>query len=127
MKNIKLKITGIKDNISKEKLINKLKEKKGIKNVEFNIPEKILSITYNKINKTKIEDYLDDLDIKSEGIIEDLFEKEETFLGQNIILGLLGVLYSIIYSWLYIIPNILISININIINLFLFNFFILPR
>ena len=79
MKNIKLKITGIKDNISKEKLINKLKEKKGIKNVEFNIPEKILSITYNKINKTKIEDYLDDLDIKSEGIIEDLFEKEETF------------------------------------------------
>ena len=31
MKNIKLKITGIKDNISKEKLINKLKEKKGIK------------------------------------------------------------------------------------------------
>ena len=92
MKNIKLKITGIKDNISKEKLINKLKEKKGIKNVEFNIPEKILSITYNKINKTKIEDYLDDLDIKSEGIIEDLFEKEETFLGQNIILGLLTII-----------------------------------
>ena len=58
MKNIKLKITGIKDNISKEKLINKLKEKKGIKNVEFNIPEKILSITYNKINKTKYPERL---------------------------------------------------------------------
>ena len=54
MKNIKLKITGIKDNISKEKLLKKLKEKKGIKNVEFNIPEKILSITYQKINKHKI-------------------------------------------------------------------------
>ena len=35
MKNIKLKIVGIKDNISKEKLLKKLKEKKGIKNVEF--------------------------------------------------------------------------------------------
>ena len=38
------------------------------------------------------EDYLDDLDIKSEGIIEDLFEKEETFSGQNIILGLLTII-----------------------------------
>ena len=55
MKNIKLKIAGIKDNISKEKLLKKLKEKKGIKNVEFNIPKKILSITYQKINKNKIE------------------------------------------------------------------------
>ena len=79
MKNIKLKITGIKDNISKEKLINKLKEKKGIKNVEFNIPEKILSITYNKINKTKIEDYLDDLDT-----ILGLFSPEEFILYSRI-------------------------------------------
>ena len=89
MKNIKLKITGIKDNISKEKLLKKLKEKKGIKNVEFNIPEKILSITYQKINKHKIEDYLDDLDVKSEGEIEEMFEKEETFGGNNCILGIL--------------------------------------
>lgn len=92
MKNIKIKIAGIKDNISKEKLLKKLKEKKGIKNVEFNIPEKILSITYQKINKHKIEDYLDDLDVKSEGEIEEMFEKEETFAGKNCILGILLII-----------------------------------
>lgn len=97
MKNIKLKIAGIKDNISKEKLLTKLKEKKGIKNVEFNIPEKILSITYQKITKHKIEDYLDDLDIKSEGEVEEIFEKEETFGGKNFILGIL-LLIILIYS-----------------------------
>lgn len=99
MKNIKIKIAGIKDNISKEKLLNKLKEKKGIKNVEFNIPEKILSITYQKINKHKIEDYLDDLDVKSEGEIEEMFEKEETYGGKNCILGILLIVL-LIYSLL---------------------------
>lgn len=92
MKNIKLKITGIKDNISKERLLNKLREKKGIKNVEFNIPEKILSVTYQKINKSKIEDYLDDLDIKSEGEIEEMFEKEEINFGKNYLLGILLII-----------------------------------
>lgn len=99
MKNIKLKIAGIKDNISKEKLLKKLKEKKGIKNVEFNIPEKILSITYQKINKNKIEDYLDDLDIKSEGEIEEMFEKEEISSGKNCLLGIL-LIFAIIFSLL---------------------------
>ena len=46
MKNIKLKIAGIKDNISKEKLLKKLKEKKGIKNVEFNINGLLSYYTY---------------------------------------------------------------------------------
>ena len=99
MKNIKLKIAGIKDNISKEKILKKLKEKKGIKNVEFNIPEKILSITYQKINKNKIEDYLDDLDIKSEGEIEEMFEKEEISSGKNCLLGIL-LIFAIIFSLL---------------------------
>ena len=99
MKNIKLKIAGIKDNISKEKLLKKLKEKKGIKNVEFNIPEKILSITYQKINKHKIEDYLDDLDIKSEGEIEEMFEKEEICSGKNCLLGIL-LIFAILFSLL---------------------------
>ena len=89
MKNIKLKITGIKDNISKERILKKLKEKKGIKNVEINIPEKILSITYQKINKHKIEDYLEDLDVKFEGEIEEMFEKEETAGGKNFLLAIL--------------------------------------
>ena len=47
MKNIKLKITGIKDNISKEKLVNKLKDK-DVKlesskyNAEIEFGEKVL-------------------------------------------------------------------------------------
>ncbi len=97
MKNIKLKISGIKDNISKEKLLKKLKEKKGIKNVEFNIPEKILSITYQKINKHKIADYLEDIEVKSEGEITEMFEKEETFGGKNFFLGIF-LLIALIYS-----------------------------
>lgn len=101
MKKVKLKIDGLKENFSKDKLLEKLKEKKGIKNVELNIPEKILSITYKKINKKKIEDYLEDLDIKTQGEIEELFTKEKIGNGKYIIMGLL-VIVSLIYSSLKI-------------------------
>ena len=97
MKKIKLKIEGLKDNFSKDKLLKKLKAKKGIKNVELNIPEKILSITYKKINKKKIEDYLDDLDIKYKSKIKDMFEKEHINNGKYTIILILLVLL-LIYS-----------------------------
>ena len=105
MKKIKLKIDGLKDNLSKDNLLKKLKERKGIKNVELNIPEKILSITYQKINKKKIEDYLEDLDIKSKGEIEEIFEKENIYNGKYIVTLLLMILL-LIYSILKeIMPN----------------------
>ena len=97
MKKIKLKIDGLKDNLSKDNLLKRLKERKGIKNVELNIPEKILSITYQKINKKKIEDYLEDLDIKSKGEIEEIFEKENIYNGKYIVTLLLMILL-LIYS-----------------------------
>ena len=101
MKKIKLKIDGLKENFSKDNLLEKLKEKKGIKNVELNIPEKFLSITYKKINKKKIEDYLEDLDIKAQGELEELFEKEKIGNGKYILMGML-LLILLTYSFLRI-------------------------
>ena len=108
MKKIKLKIDGLKENFSKDNLLEKLKEKKGIKNVELNIPEKFLSITYKKINKKKIEDYLEDLDIKAQGELEELFEKEKIGNGKYILMGML-LLILLTYSSLRI-------MNVNILN-----------
>ena len=97
MKKIKIKIDGLKENLSKDSLLEKLKKKKGIENVEINIPEKFLSITYKKIKKEKIEDYLDDLDIKTQGEMEELFQKEKINNGKYIIMGLL-ILILLSYS-----------------------------